>query len=128
MTTEENVPNQPQGEPLVGREDIANAVQAAAEKEPANERDLIAGEPLLSSYLRDGVLVVLGKLALAGAGPQIVENVAEDMFRLIDVAVNSTRSAYRALLDGLLPDPGAGTANEVSGDPCPDQDAEQRPT
>lgn len=103
-------------EAIVRREDIAAAVQAAAEIEPSCELDLITGEPLLSAYLRDGVLQVLGKLALAGAGPRVVEGIAEDFFRLLNVAVNSTRSGYRALLDGLLPDPGAGNANGDSGE------------
>jgi hypothetical protein len=109
------------GEPIIDRDFIAAAVQAAADKKPTEEQELIAGEPLLSSYLRDGVLVVLGKLALAGAGPQLVEKVAEDMFRLIDVAVNSTRAAYRALLSDLLPENGTdGQRPPAGGAPHPD--------
>jgi hypothetical protein len=94
-------------DPIVGRDYIAAAVQAAAETEPAGEQELIAGEPLLSAYLRDGSLQILGKLALAGAVPPLIENVAEDYFRLLRVAVEATRDAYRALLADLLPDDGA---------------------
>ncbi len=114
-------------EPIVGRENIASAVQAAAEIEPSCELDMIAGEPLLSCYLRDGVLQILGKLALAGAGHELVENVAEDFFRLLNVAVNATRSAYRALLDGLLPDPGAGAGNDEGTETPGDHGAEEKP-
>lgn len=115
-------------EPIVGRENITDAVQAAAEIEPSCELDLITGEPLLSAYLRDGVLQVLGKLALAGAGPQIVESIAEDFFRLLNVAVNSTRSAYRTLLDGLLPDPDTGTPSGDGTDARDDHGADEKPT
>lgn len=91
-------------EPIVSQTFIVAAVRAAAEIEPAAEQELIVGEPLLASYLRDGTLQILGKLALAGASPQLVENVAEDYFRLLRVAVNATRDAYRGLLADLLPD------------------------
>jgi hypothetical protein len=80
-------------EPIVSRDYIFAAVQAAAEKEPAEEQELIIGEPLLSAYLRDGSLQILGKLALAGAGPQLIENVAQDYFRLLRVAAEATRDA-----------------------------------
>ena len=96
MNVEQERPgDQPTGEPVIGRDSIAAAVQAAAEAEPADAPEVIAGEPLLSAYLRDGVLQVCGKLALAGAGPQLIENVAADMFRLLSVSANATRSAYR---------------------------------
>lgn len=107
-------------EPIVSRDYIFAAVQAAAEKEPAEEQDLIVGEPLLSIYLRDGSLQILGKLALAGAGPQLIENVAEDYFRLLRVAVEATRDAYRALLGDLLPD-------DRVGEPDADANAENGP-
>lgn len=123
MTTEQDQPSQPQGEPLIGKENIADAVQTAAEKEPADAPDVLAGEPLLSSYLRDGVLQMLGKLALAGAGHAIIESTAEDMFRLLSVAAGSVRNAYRALLNDLVPDPGAGTTDEEPGDTPPGRGA-----
>ncbi len=112
---------------IVDRDSIASAVQAAAETEPADAPELIAGEPLLSAYLRDGALAVMGKLALAGAGPQLVQSVAEDFFRLLNVAANSTRSAYRALLDDLLPDPGAVAVNGESNEAPRDNRAEDEP-
>ena len=102
-------------DPIVGRGFIAAAVQAAADKEPSEEQDLITGEPLLSEYLRCGVLEVLGKLALAGAGHALIENVAEDFFRLVSVAANSTRDAYRALLGDLLPENGTDDQHTPPG-------------
>ena len=106
-------------DPIIGRDFITAAVQAAVEKQPANEQDLIAGEPLLSAYLRDGTLQILGKLALAGAGPQLIENVAEDYFRLLNVAVNATRDAYRALLNDFLPENGINDRQSPPGDGSP---------
>ncbi len=109
-------------EPIISRRFIVGAVQAAADAEPIAEQELIGGEPLLSSYLRDGVLAVLGKLALAGAGPALVENVAEDLFRLLSVAANATRDAYRSLLDGLLPHADLATTKGRPSDAPPPVD------
>lgn len=109
---------------IVDRDSIAAAVQAAADTEPADAPELITGEPLLSGYLRDGVLQICGKLALAGAGPQLVENVAADMFRLLSVSANATRSAYRALLADLLPEPDAGATDGESIEAPRDHGAE----
>lgn len=107
MSAEAQSPAGGSDNPIVGRDFITAAVQAAVDREPAEEHELIKGEPLLSEYLRCGVLEILGKLALAGAGHELIENVAEDMFRLVDVAATSTRDAYRALLNDFLPENGA---------------------
>jgi len=129
MTVEQPTPNDhPSGEPVVGRNNIANAVEAAAEMEVSCEVDLIAGEPLLSAYLREGVLQIAGKLALAGGGPQVVQNVTEDVLRLLNVAANSPRSAYRAFLDDLLPGRDAGAANEEPGATPPERGTEEHPS
>lgn len=93
-------------DPIVAHCFILAAVKSAADREPKEEQELIRGEPLLSEYLRCGVLEVIGKLALAGAGHELIENVAEDLFRLVDVAATATRDAYRALLSDFLPENG----------------------
>lgn len=127
MNNQAQSPGNGADEPIVSRDYIFAAVQAAAEKDPADAQELIVGEPLLSEYLRCGVLEVVGKLALAGAGHALIENVAADMFRLVNVAAGSTRDAYRGLLDGFLPDAGAATANGEPGNtPPPDTGTDQR--
>lgn len=114
MNDDQNPTSESPDQSLVDREILRAAVQATVDKDVADAPMLVENEPLLSQYLRDGVLQVLGKIAYAGAGPGIVRDISEDVVRLLGVTATSLQCAYRNLLDGLLPELDA-PASDVAG-------------
>jgi hypothetical protein len=91
---------------LVGGDALSAAMRDTAppDKEDELELGLIDNEPLLSEYCQNEFMQILGRLALAGAGPGIIRGVATDMHRVITVSAKALRMAYCELLEDFLPD------------------------
>lgn len=96
---------------LVDREVLNAAIADAAQRDFESADSVIAGEPVLSVYLHGQMLQTIGKLALVGASTDVVRGVAVEIHSIVGVTAHALRRAYRALLDGVVPDIGGPPAS-----------------
>lgn len=79
------------------------AMQEQADNDASSVGEVIPAEPVLSSFLQDEILKLVGKLGLAGAETNILQGVACDLHRLLGLTAKAVRQGYRVLLDDFLP-------------------------
>jgi hypothetical protein len=101
---------------LVEEEMLRAAARESADKTLGDENEFVPSEPVLSAYLHTELLAILGKLALSGAGTEIVRGVAVDLHRLIATSAGALQKGYRALIDGLLPGLGEEEVTDVQNE------------
>ena len=85
-----------------------SVIEAAAElqtQSTGEEVGVFATEPHLARFVNDRLHVIVGKLALAGAGEEIVQGVFADVRGLAAMTATIVRVGDRQLFEGLLPYP-----------------------
>lgn len=87
---------------LIKEEILRSAVEVCKSRTFPDDDVLLPSEPVLSACVRYELLKISGKLALSGAGPDIVVGVAADAYNTVLIAVTAVRMGYARLLEGLL--------------------------
>ncbi len=89
-------------------------VDASANSEPLVTPSLIeeamnssenplAPEPFLWDYLNAELLRIAGRLAMKGTATDLVQEVTNEMYRLLSLTVGAVRLGYRGLWEDVLP-------------------------
>jgi hypothetical protein len=83
---------------LVEPENIISARQHVAEKGSSQSLNEFAQtEPVLASFIYEGLAIVAGKLSLSGAPTELVQGSHEDVLALLLTCVHALRRGHYAL-------------------------------
>jgi hypothetical protein len=90
---------------LIDADTIQTALQNRAnDSTPDSPFEILRTEPILSSFVHGELLQLVGKLALSGAGTDVVRGVSTDVHRLLGITAAAFRLAYCGLLEDFMPE------------------------
>lgn len=113
---------------LIDADTISTVLRKHCNNTDKQPFEILQTEPVLSEFLHAELLKTFGKLALAGANPAVVRGISADLHRLLGITAGAFQTAYRDLLEDLMPeaefDPRADEPGENPSAPLGDADSD----
>jgi len=89
---------------LIDGELIEAGLEELAERTRTDGEGVLERETVLQEFAQQRLLMISGKMIMANAPAEIARGSVADFHQVLDLCVNVVASAYRLLLDDLLPE------------------------